>query len=110
MQYIMVYVTVGGQAEAGRIAAAVVGEKLAACANVIAPMRSLYWWEGKLEEAKEAVLLLKSELGLFEALRDRVRALHSYETPCIVALPILAGSQDYLDWLGGNLLTAGGRD
>ncbi|MCL1916015.1 MAG: divalent-cation tolerance protein CutA [Desulfovibrionaceae bacterium] len=110
MQYILVYVTVGDQAEAGRIAAAVVGEKLAACANIIAPMRSLYWWEEKLEEAEEVVLLLKSELGLFETLRDRVCALHSYDVPCIVALPILAGSPDYLNWLGGNMVTAGGKD
>ena len=107
MQYILVYVTAADRAEAERIAAAVVGERLAACANIFGSMRSLYWWEGRVEQGDEAVLLLKSELNLFEALRERVRALHSYATPCIVALPILAGHREYLDWIGASINRTG---
>ena len=103
MQYILVYVTAGDRAEAERIAAAVVGERLAACANIFDSMHSLYWWEGRVERGEEAALLLKSELGLFEALRERVRALHSYATPCIVALPILAGHREYLEWISASV-------
>ncbi len=99
MQYILVYVTTSGKAEAENIARAVLDDCLAACANIIEPMRSLYWWKGNLENTDEAVLLFKTELDRFERLKQKVCLLHSYETPCIVALPIIDGNRDYLDWI-----------
>lgn len=95
-----VYVTARDAAEAKRIGRTVVAERLAACANVLDGMSSVYWWQGKIEEATEAVLILKTTTKRFEELMARIKALHSYETPAIVAWPIAAGSAEYLDWIG----------
>jgi periplasmic divalent cation tolerance protein len=96
---IFVYVTAGNEAEALRIGRAVVEEQLAACANAIPGMRSLYWWEGRIQEAAETVLILKSTAALLDALAQRIQELHSYELPCVVALPIAGGNPAYLDWI-----------
>jgi periplasmic divalent cation tolerance protein len=93
------YVTAGSRAEALTIGRTVVQERLAACANVLAGMTSIYWWQGALEQADEAVLVLKTRAELVERLTARIRELHSYECPCVVALPIAAGNPDYLDWI-----------
>ena len=95
-----VYVTARDAAKAKRIGRTVVAERLAACANVLDGMSSVYWWQGKIEEATEAVLILKTTTKRFEELMARIKALHSYETPAIVAWPIAAGSAEYLDWIG----------
>jgi periplasmic divalent cation tolerance protein len=95
----VVYVTAGNEAEALRIGRAVVEERLAACANAIPGMRSLYWWEGRVQEANETVLILKSTEAMLEKLTRRVRELHSYELPCVVALPIAGGNPAYLEWI-----------
>ena len=79
-----------------------VDERLAACANVLDGMTSLYWWQGVLEQASEAVLILKTRAELVERLTMRVRELHSYDCPCVVALPIAAGNPDYLAWIAGE--------
>jgi periplasmic divalent cation tolerance protein len=94
-----VYATAGDAAEARRIGRAVVEGQLAACANIITGMRSLYWWQGKLEEGREAVLILKTTEDRLEALVARVKELHSYDCPCIEALPVVAGHQPFLDWV-----------
>jgi len=94
-----IYVTASDRGEALKLAEAVVGERLAACANVIDGMESVYWWEGAMAREKEAVLILKTRASLVEALTARVRALHSYTVPCVVALPILGGNPAYMDWL-----------
>jgi periplasmic divalent cation tolerance protein len=94
-----VYATTGDAAEARRIGRAVVGARLAACANVIPGMRSVYWWQGKLEEGREAVLILKTTEARLEALVARVKELHSYDCPCIEALPVVGGYAPYLDWV-----------
>jgi periplasmic divalent cation tolerance protein len=99
MSQVLVYVTAANPAEAERIAEAVVGERLAACANLIPGMRSLYWWQGKLDRAEETVLILKTRADLVPALTERVKALHSYTCPCVVALPILAGNAAFLAWI-----------
>jgi periplasmic divalent cation tolerance protein len=99
MAVMFVYATAGDGAEARRIGAAVVAERLAACANIIEGMRSVYWWEGKLHEATEAVLILKTTDDRLPALVARVKALHSYDCPCIEALPVVAGHQPFLDWV-----------
>jgi periplasmic divalent cation tolerance protein len=95
-----VYVTAPDAAEAKRIGRTVVEERLAACANIIDGMSSIYWWQGKIEESSEAVLILKTTTTRIDALIARVKALHSYECPAIVALPIQFGFDGYLDWIG----------
>jgi periplasmic divalent cation tolerance protein len=85
--------------EAETIARAAVGERLAACANRLAPATSLYWWEGRLERGGEVPLVLKTRPELVEALIARVVALHSYACPCVIVLSIMAGHAPYLQWI-----------
>ena len=102
MSAIFVYVTARDREEALAIGRALVEESLAACANVIEPMRSIYWWQGKIEEAMEAVLIVKSREALLEPLTERIKTLHSYDCPCVVALPITGGNADYLAWIAAE--------
>lgn len=99
MELRFVYMTAATRDDAKRIGRALVEERLAACANVIDGMESVYWWQGKLTEDREAVLIAKTRAELVPALTERVRALHSYSVPCVVALPIGEGNPAYLDWL-----------
>jgi periplasmic divalent cation tolerance protein len=108
MSHVLVYVTAATAAEAERIADAVVGERLAACANLIPGMRSLYWWQGKLDRAEETVLILKTRAGLVAKLTERVKALHSYTCPCVVALPIKAGNPAFLAWIDAETAVGAG--
>jgi len=97
---IVVMVTCRSQAEAKKIARAVVEARLAACANVMgAPVQSIYRWKGKVETAKEVLVLLKSTWKRFSALEREIRRLHSYGTPEIIAVPITEGSRAYLRWI-----------
>jgi periplasmic divalent cation tolerance protein len=100
-EFIVIYVTAGSTTEASRLA-----ERLAACVNQIGPIQSVYRWEGKLEQSEEQLLIIKTRKELFTAVEKRVRELHSYSVPEIVALPIIDGSPDYLRWLGEQV--AGG--
>ena len=97
---ILVLVACGSRKEARKIARALVGQRLAACVSEIGvPVASTYRWKGKVESAKEFLLLIKTNKRRFTAVRDTVRKLHSYEVPEIIALPIAAGSRTYLDWI-----------
>jgi len=98
----VVFVTCGSEDEALKIARALVEEKLAACANMISPLRSIYRWEGKICDEKEWLLLIKTRQSRFEDLAKRVKALHSYSVPEIIALPITEGSPAYLNWISEN--------
>ena len=100
--FIVVFVTCGSEDEALKIARALVEEKLAACANMISPLRSIYRWEGKICDEKESLLVIKTRQSLFEDLAKRVKALHSYSVPEIIALPITEGSPAYLNWISEN--------
>lgn len=102
MTYCLVYITVGTAAEARRIGTALVEERLAACANVIDGMCAIYRWEGKVETGQEAVLIAKTRADLLDALTERVKALHSYQIPCVVGIPIVGGNGDFLDWIGAE--------
>jgi periplasmic divalent cation tolerance protein len=93
------YVTAGSPEEARSLGQTLVAERLAACANILDGMTSLYWWQGKLEQAEETVVILKTRSELVPALTERVKQLHSYECPCVVALPISDGNSDYLSWI-----------
>jgi len=101
--YIVIMVTTANREEAEKIARRLLDEKLIACANIIGPVSSLFWWSGKLEKSEEYVLLLKSRLELFEKLSESVKALHGYEVPEIIALPIIKGSPAYMEWLNSTL-------
>lgn len=96
---LVILVSVGSREEGERIAAALVGEQLAACVNILGPMRSIYRWENEVRRDDEWLLVIKAPTTQFEALAARVRALHSYETPEVIAVPITAGSEAYLEWV-----------
>jgi periplasmic divalent cation tolerance protein len=97
---VMVFVTCKSSAEARRIGRAVVASRLAACANVLpGKIESFYRWRGKIERARETLLLLKTTRRRWPKLRDAIRRAHSYEVPEIVALPIVAGLAEYLGWI-----------
>ena len=98
-QACVVLVTTGSEAEAETIATALLEERLAACANILSPVRSVYRWQGKIVDDREWLLVIKTRAERFAAVEARVRALHSYEVPEVIGLPLLAGSADYLDWI-----------
>lgn len=98
----LIYITTDGAEEARLIGRALVEARLAACANVLGPMTSIYRWEGAVQEGQEAVLIAKTTASLVDALTARVRALHSYECPCIVSVPIDGGNSDFLDWIAAE--------
>jgi periplasmic divalent cation tolerance protein len=99
---VFVYVTAGDREAALSLGRALVEARLAACANVIPRMRSVYRWRGAIEEGEEAVLILKTRRALVEALTDKVRALHDYDCPCVVALPVIGGNPAFLDWIAAE--------
>jgi periplasmic divalent cation tolerance protein len=96
---VVVLVTAPGVDDAARIARTLVEERLAACGNVVPGLRSIYRWQGAVQEDAEALLVLKTTRDRFEALRARVVALHPYEVPEVIALPVEAGSATYLAWI-----------
>lgn len=99
MSAIFIYVTVPTEIEAKAIADAIVTDRLASCANIIPGMKSVYHWKGKIEEAQETVVILKTRATLFQAVEARVKELHKFATPCIVSLPLVDVNQAYLDWI-----------
>jgi periplasmic divalent cation tolerance protein len=104
--YVVVLITVGSKLEGERIAQNLLDQKLIACANIVGPLISHYHWAGKLESAEEYVMIIKSRFDLFEELSREVRSLHSYEVPEILAMPIIAGSKSYFEWLHNSLKMA----
>jgi periplasmic divalent cation tolerance protein len=96
---IVVLMTAGSREEAARLAEMLVGARLAACVQIMPEMESIYHWEGSIHRAPEVLLLAKTTQANFDDLEREVRALHSYETPEIVALPMTAVSASYLEWL-----------
>ena len=99
---ISVYITAGNRATALALARALVEDRLAACANIVEGVSSVYWWRDKVEMSAEAIVILKSRRGLLDALTARARALHDYECPCIVAHPIIGGDAAFLDWVAAE--------
>ena len=94
-----VYCTVPDEETARAIAHRIVEARLAACVNLLGPIHSVYRWEGKVEAADEWALIAKTVASSFRSLRDRIRALHPYDCPCIVALPVTGGWPAFLDWI-----------
>jgi periplasmic divalent cation tolerance protein len=91
--------TLPDQVAAERVATRLVEERLAACAQVLGPVQSTYWWAGKIEQADEWYCHLKTTLARLPRLQTRIRELHPYEVPEIIAVPILQGNPDYLKWI-----------
>jgi periplasmic divalent cation tolerance protein len=96
---IVIFNTCASSEEAARLARMLVERRLAACVNILPPIRSIYRWQGKIEDATEWLLIIKTSRPRFEELSEALRAAHSYDVPEILALPIVAGSPAYLDWL-----------
>lgn len=99
MEYRTVYITASSKDEARKIGRELVAGRLAACINILDGMNSMYWWDGQIQDDQEAVLLAKTTRERVAELIDKVRQLHSYDTPCVVTWPILEGNPDYLTWI-----------
>jgi len=99
MENIVVFVTTSNEEEAARISHALVGARLAGCVNIIRGVRSVYRWEGKVEDDSEVLMIAKTRRELFDSFSKKVRELHSYSVPEIIAFPIVEGYSEYLDWL-----------
>ena len=100
---VVVLVTAGSAEECGKIARSLVEKRLAACVNILGPIRSVYRWEGKVEDEQEHLMVMKTEQKRFGALRGEVERLHRYETPGVMCLPIAEGSEKYLNWLAESV-------
>lgn len=100
---IIVLITVASREEAGRIAELLIQSRLAACVQILPAIESVYRWQGSIERSSEVLLLVKTEASRFAELEGQVRAMHSYETPEIVAVPVTAISQPYREWLSASL-------
>jgi periplasmic divalent cation tolerance protein len=96
---IVVFMTAANREEAARIADKLVESRLAACVQILPEMESVYRWQGRIERQQELLVIAKTTLPKFDQLEKEVRALHSYETPEIVAIPLSSGSEPYLQWL-----------
>ena len=96
---VIIYMTAASQDEAQSISKTLVEERLVACANILPAHSSLYWWEGKVESAQEVAVIFKSRAELFPQIEARIRALHSYDVPCIVSWPIEQGHAPFLQWI-----------
>ena len=103
--YIQVFVTTDKKENAGRIARVTVEKRLAACAQVMGPIRSTYWWDNRINDEEEWLLIIKTRGELFEELERAIKDIHPYEVPEILALPVVAGNRSYLDWLGRETIT-----
>jgi len=102
-QYVVIFITAGSSKEAKRIARRLVDERLVACANVLGEVDSIFWWKGKLDHAKERLVIAKTKTSKLDEIVELVERIHSYELPEIIALPIVGGSQAYLNWIGESI-------
>ncbi len=97
--YIVVFITVKDKMEGQKIADKLIQSKCAACVNIMEGVTSVFWWEGKVDQASEVLLVIKTQKSLFRKLEKTVKSIHSYSVPEIIALPIVAGNTDYLKWI-----------
>ena len=98
-KYIVVFITTNNTGEAQRIAGLLLEQRQAACVNIIPKVDSSFWWEGKLDSAQESLLIIKTRASLLPDIIDLVKGVHSNTVPEIIALPVVGGNQDYLDWI-----------
>lgn len=100
---IIVFVTASNKEEAERIAKVLLENKLIACANIIGPVHSMFWWLGNIDTAQEYLIIMKTRRDLFERICEKVKALHSYQIPEVIATPIIDGLKQYMKWLDESL-------
>lgn len=100
MQPVFLYITADTPEEAASLGRTLVEERLAACVNILASITSFYWWEGKVQQGTETALIAKTEAGLTGSVTERIKGLHGYDCPCVVALPVTGGNDDFLAWIG----------
>lgn len=103
MEINMIYITAGSKDEAKRIGKALINARLAACVNIIENMTSMYMWDGKLQDANETILIAKTTKERVSGLIEKVNALHSYDCPCIVSLPVSDGNPAFLKWVANEV-------
>jgi periplasmic divalent cation tolerance protein len=101
--YIMVFVTAKDKAEAEKISQTLLKDHLIACANIANPVTSFFWWQEKIDRAEECLIIMKSRRDLFGELAEKLKGLHSYEVPEVLAVPIVEGSAAYLGWMQKTL-------
>ncbi len=101
--YITVFCTVPDEKTAETIAYALIESRLAACCNIIPGLRSIYFWQGKVQDDAELLLVIKSKKEVFSSLKEKIKSLHPYEVPEILALPVDSGNSEYLKWLDENV-------
>ena len=97
--YIVLFITASNSEEAHKIAKVLLSQRKAACVNIVSGISSLFWWQDKLDSAQESLLIVKTKASLLNQIVTLVREIHSYEVPEIIALPIIGGNQDYLEWI-----------
>ena len=100
---IVIFVTASTEEEAHRIAELLLNQRKAACINIIPKVDSLFWWQGKLDSARESLLIIKTAASLLPEIVDLVKSGHSYEVPEIIAMPIVGGNEDYLRWIDNEV-------
>jgi len=101
--YIVIFITTATLKEAQQISKVLVERKKVACVNIVPRVDSLFWWQGKLDSAQESLLIVKTKQSLLNEVTTLVKKIHSYDTPEIIALPIVGGNQDYLEWIGDSV-------
>jgi periplasmic divalent cation tolerance protein len=97
--YIVLLTTTSNNGEAYKIAKVLLGQKKVACVNIVPGISSIFWWQDKLDSAQESLLIVKTKASLLNQIVTLIKEIHSYEVPEIVALPIIGGNQDYLEWI-----------
>jgi periplasmic divalent cation tolerance protein len=100
VEYIVVFITVADEEEAGLISRVLLKQRKAACVNIIPAVKSLFRWREKIDPTQESLLIIKTRFVLLEEVTQLVKEIHSYEVPEIIALPVIGGNQDYLEWIG----------
>jgi len=101
---VVIYITTGTNEEAQKVAEALVEQRKAACVNILPSVRSIFWWQDRLDSAQEILLIVKTKASLVNEIVRLVREVHSYDVPEIIALPIVGGSRDYLEWIAREVL------
>jgi periplasmic divalent cation tolerance protein len=103
MKINLIYITAKDKAEARKIGSELIESKLAACVNIIDNMNSMYVWQGKIQDDKEAILIAKTTEARVPLLIEKVKTLHSYDCPCIVSIPVSGGNREFLDWIANEV-------
>lgn len=104
--FIIVMVTCNSIVEARKIADSLLSKRLVACANIVSDIESKFWWKGKIDSAREVLIMMKTKKENFKRLENEIKKLHSYEVPEIIAVPIISGSKEYLNWIKGVVRNA----